>query len=185
MSRRGAAAGSGAGGRRGAQGAGTIERKFVVTTASNQEEIDQLRWWQQGDEKLETVAMLEKRHANRHDAAVVAELENWWQAALHGSFSATLRTGEKNVDVDLRGLTGGQLKALTKARYCDVFAKIGLALLEADEKAELESDVAEARANAEHALTQAVLQQSHVGWKQGEAVEGGLGIGTTTQAMPQ
>ena len=143
---------------------GTIDREAVVTTVTEQSEIDKLRWWQQGDVTLETAEMLDKRHANRHARVVLVELENWWSAALHATFpvdrvaSAEGRAAAgagaasaHETEAELAASTTPAVVTIDERRYVDIFVKIGLALLEDDERTELASDVVEARENAEAA----------------------------------
>jgi hypothetical protein len=122
-----------------------MSRDNAALVVSSTEELEGLRWWQQGSEELHTQQMLELRAANRSDRAVRANLEIWWDAALHGSFSAVLRKSEDEaVNVDLSNLDGGQKDKVDRQRYCDIMTKLGLALREEDE----ELAIVEARENA-------------------------------------
>ena len=121
-----------------------MPRAEAITEVTSADDIADLRWWQQGDKHLETAAVLEERHANRNDPDVRRALSKWWDAALAGDFSATLRHADGEVSIDMHNLEGGQLQRLDKRRYVDILTKIGLALLEEDE----ESSKDEARQQA-------------------------------------
>ena len=106
-----------------------MPRAEAITEVTNADDIADLRWWQQGDKHLETAAVLEERHANRNDPDVRRALSKWWDAALAGDFSATLRHADGEVSIDMHNLEGGQLQRLDKRRYVDILTKIGLASL--------------------------------------------------------
>ena len=70
--------------------------RVALTVVSDTKVLEELKWWQQGDAALETCDMIEARQGNRRKEEVLRQLETWWEAALHGSFSATLDAGDGN-----------------------------------------------------------------------------------------
>ena len=68
--------------------------RVALTVVSDASQLEELKWWQQGDTALETANMIEARQGNRRKEQVLKELEGWWEAALLGSFSATLDRGD-------------------------------------------------------------------------------------------
>lgn len=117
-----------------------------ITEVENAEDIAKLKWWQQGDKTLEEAEALEKRFANRRHPAVLRELGLWWDAAVRGTF----KDSDPMKPRQPASSTADHFVApsddfLDHLHYTAIFTKIGLALSEADEGA----DVEEARENAE------------------------------------
>ena len=63
-------------------------RAVPVTEVTDASQIQNLRWHEQGDARFQDADMLQRRAALRRDKVVLTELNVWWDAALHGSFSA-------------------------------------------------------------------------------------------------
>lgn len=59
--------------------AGATDRIKLEVTSN--EELAALPYWQQGDTELNTAEALDLRGALRHEPAIVAELQVWWEAA--------------------------------------------------------------------------------------------------------
>ena len=101
----------------------------VVTHVQSAEELEALSFSQQGDEEMYTAANLKRRQANRNHPAVLAELEIWWDATV-------------DVLTDGKGCSSvaeERKLRVTSEVYVEVFTKVGLALLEADEGREPEA----------------------------------------------
>lgn len=99
----------------------------VITEVSDAKALEELKWWQQGDAAMETVDAIEARQGNRRQREVLDQLEQWWTAALHGSFTAHLDAGDGDggKDVSFDNDDGqGQLKALSRERYVTIFTKV-------------------------------------------------------------
>ena len=98
--------------------------------------------------------MIEKRHANRRVPIVQRELNVWWDAALNGSLKACLHD-ELGAGEPL-AVGGGKKPVLDRSRYIEIFTKLGLALLEEDERGERDeaANVAEAYQQAAEAWTE-------------------------------
>lgn len=122
-----------------------VERR-VVTEVTDEAQIAELRWHEQGDAALEEAAALEQRHANRESAVVKEALELWWEAATRGSFEWCATDDDKVAHrEDDDAAEDEQRNQLDESHYKKIFTKIGVALLEEDEAEDGESALLEAR----------------------------------------
>lgn len=116
------------------------------TEVVSEEERANLRWWQQGDEEMQTVEMLERRRALRTDGPVKEALEEWWRAVEDGQVGTASRAQSKKG----KGGSAGGAKTVGRKVYVEAITKVGMALMEECERdPDPQKDVAEARAEAE------------------------------------
>ena len=90
-----------------------IDRSVVTIEAKDQEQLDHLHLWEQGDEALYTREALEARYANRSHDGVWKLLNLWWEAAMASN------SGKDR---------------MPKAAYVAVYARICKVLLEETEE---------------------------------------------------